>query len=569
MNEISKKNNETSKQGMNRRRFMGYFSAAGLSTTLLPGALAAISQGKEKITAEMIRQAEKIAGLQFTGKERDEIAKDLHLYKSSYEKIRGLNMQNDVPLPLHFNPIPPGKTFPTRKKPFKVSEVKVKMPARIEDLSFYPVTHLSKLIETRKVTSMQLTKMYLSRLKKYGSMLKCVVTLTEDLALKQAHRADREIAAGKYRGHLHGIPWGVKDLFATKGYRTTWGAEMYKDQVINMDAAVVSKLEDKGAVLTAKLSVGELAAGDRWFAGRTRNPWDMDWPSGGSSAGPAAAAAGGLVGFSIGTETADSLIGPCRVCGAVGLRPSFGRVSRHGCMTISWSLDKVGPICRSPEDCAVVFNSIYGPDNKDHSVIDLPFNWDPDFDVKKLRVGYIKNYLDRKQKPEKEYEEVSLKAYKEGIKKLASMGIELVPVEEPDSHLDWIRVILSTEAAAAFDGLTINNRDELLTNSGWARMFRRSRFVPAVEYLQSNRARTLLIREANKIFEKVDVIVGNFVVFSNFTGLPEVVIPHGFNMYGTPRSLHFTGKLFGEAEILALAHAYQKFTDYHRKHPEL
>ncbi len=556
-------------QGMNRRCFMGYFSALGLSTTLLPGALAAVAQEKERITVEMIRQAEKIAGLKFTGKERKEIVEDLNLYKNSYEKNRELHMKNHVPLPLYFNPVPPGKTFPTERKPFKMSEVKVKMASKIEDLCFYPVTHLAKLIETRKVTSTELTKMYLARLKKYGSVLKCVVTLTADLALKQARRRDREISSAKYRGPLHGIPWGVKDLFATKGYRTTWGAEVYKNQVIDTDATIVSKLEEAGAVLAAKLSVGELATGDRWFGGRTLNPWNKDMPSGGSSAGPVAAVTGGLVGFSIGTETIDSLIGPSRVCGAVGLRPTFGRVSRHGCMTTSWSLDKVGPICRSAEDCAVVFNSIYGPDHKDHSVIDLPFNWDHNFDVKKLRVGFIKSYLARKQRPAREYEEVSLKAYKEGIKRLTSMGIELIPIVEPDGHWERVRVILTTEAAAVFDDLTLDKRDKSLTRSNWAKYFRRNRFVPAVEYLQSNRARTLLIREADKLFERVDIIVGNFVVFSNFTGLPEVVIPHGFNMYGTPRSLHFTGKLFGEAELLALAHAYQKETDYHLKHPQL
>ena len=363
MNRSLKVESQDDRHEMNRRKFLGYFSLLGLSSSLLPGALAAIAQDQDTITAEMLFQAEKIAGLKFTEEERQEIVEDLNLFKGSYKELRNLHMHNSVPLSLYFNPIPPGKSFSIEKRSFQISAVNAKMPSRIEDIAFYPVTHLAKLIETGQVTSTELTKMYLARLKKYNPLLKSVISFTEDLAMKQAQKADQEIEAGKYKGILHGIPWGVKDVFATKGYKTTWGASVYKDQMIDMDATVVRRLEDAGAVLVAKLSVGELATGDKWFGGQTRNPWKPEWGSGGSSAGPASAVAAGLVGFSIGTETTDSLVGPARVCGATALRPSFGRVSRHGVMTVSWSFDKIGPICRSVEDCAVILNTICGPDH--------------------------------------------------------------------------------------------------------------------------------------------------------------------------------------------------------------
>jgi len=567
MNGFFKLDSQDDQQDMNRRRFLGYFSLLGLSGTLLPGALAAIAKDQEKITTEMISQAEKIAGLQFTEEERREIVEDLNLFKGSYEDLRNLHMPNSVPLSLYFNPIPPGKSFSTEKRPFRTSKVTAKMPSRIEDLAFYPVTHLAKFIRARQVTSTELTAMYLARLKKYDPLLKCVITLTEDLAMKQAQKADQEMKAGKYRGILHGIPWGVKDVFSTKGYKTTWGASVYKDQMIDDDATVVKKLEDAGAVLVAKLSVGELATGDKWFGGKTRNPWKPEWGSGGSSAGPASAVAAGLVGFSIGTETTDSLVGPARVCGATALRPSFGQVSRHGVMTVSWSFDKIGPICRSVEDCAVVFKAISGPDHVDHSVIGLPFNWDHGIDIGKLRVGFVESYLHAQ--PRDEWDGYMLDSYKEALKILESMDLKLVPLEKPSSQWKKFGLILVTEAAAAHDELTLSNRDELLTNSPWAKTFRMCRFIPAVEYIQANRARTLFIQEADKIFDKVDLILGRFISFANLLGFPEVVIPNGFNRHGTPESISFTGRLFGEEQILALADVYQNKTGFHLKHPKL
>lgn len=551
----------------NRRRFMWYFSSMGLGAAFFPGALVAIAGDREKISAEMIKQAEKIAGLEFSDEERQQMVEDVNCFRDGFESLRSLHMGNSVPLSLYFNPVPPGKKLPEKKRTFKIGKVRAKNPARIEDLAFYPVTHLAELLKSRRITSEELTKMYLSRLKKHDAALKCVVTLTEELALKQAQQADREIKAGKYRGLLHGIPWGVKDIFSKKGYRTTWGAGIYQDQVFNEDATVVKRLEEAGAVLLAKLSLGELASGDRWFGGQTRNPWNSEWPSGGSSAGSAAATAAGLVGFAIGTESTLSLVGPARVCGATALRPSFGRVSRNGVMTVSWSFDKVGPICRTVEDCAIILNAIHGRDYIDHSVLDVPFNWDHTCDVSRLRVGFVESYLT--MEPRDEWHGFMLDSYKDAFQRLKGMGIKLVPIEKPTEQWNKFGLIMVTEAAAAHDELTISGKDKLLTNSPWAQTFRMCRFIPAVEYIQANRARTLRIQEIDKLFDQVDVLLGCFFNLANLVGLPEVVIPYGFNKYGTPNYISFTGKLFGEEEILSLAYAVQEATDYHLKHPKL
>jgi Asp-tRNA(Asn)/Glu-tRNA(Gln) amidotransferase A subunit family amidase len=399
--------------------------------------------------------------------------------------------------------------------------------------------------------------------------------LTEDLALEQAARADREIASGNYRGPLHGIPWGVKDLFATKGIPTTWGLERFKNRVIDTDATVVQRLEAAGAVLIAKLSLGELATGDRWYGGRTRNPWNHKRGSGGSSAGPASAVAAGLVGFSIGTETNESLVGPAMVCGVNGLRPTFGRVSRYGAMTVSWSYDKIGPMCRSAEDCAIVLDAICGPDDIDHSVIDLPFNWDPYFDIKKLRVGYIKGLFDLI--PENEWVASILAAHKEALKRIEAMGANIIEIKNTkhDYLANLIQVSslgMMVEAAAAHEGLALDMREKVFSYSDWAKRFRWTRYVPAVDYVQANRVRSLLIEEVDKIFQRVDVLIGRVTLSalqSNITGHPELVIPHGLDKNGMPISIILTGKLFGESALIKLAHTYQMETGYHQIHPDL
>jgi Asp-tRNA(Asn)/Glu-tRNA(Gln) amidotransferase A subunit family amidase len=405
-------------------------------------------------------------------------------------------------------------------------------------------------------------------LKKYGPLLECVITLTEELALKQASQADKEIAAGNYRGTLHGIPYGIKDLFAAKGYKTTWGAAPYKDQVIDMDATVVKKLQEAGAVLVAKLTMGALAWGDRWYGGKTRNPWDTSQGSSGSSAGSAAAVSAGLVPFAIGTETWGSIVSPSTVCGTTGLRPTFGRVSRNGAMALSWSMDKIGPVCRTVEDCAIVFKAIMGRDNIDKSVSDYPFTYQPDIDIKSLRIGYVEKDF-AAEYPFKTNDSLTLAA-------LGALGAMLVPIELPDLPVSDLSFILSAEAAAAFDELTRSNRDDLLVRqikNAWPNEFRQARLIPAVEYINANRIRYQLIQAMQQLMQEIDLYLapswqGNNLLLTNLTGHPCVVLPNGFHE-GTPTSITFNGRLYDEGTILAVARAYQNATTFHRQHPEL
>jgi Asp-tRNA(Asn)/Glu-tRNA(Gln) amidotransferase A subunit family amidase len=520
-------------------------------------------------TKEMVAAAEKLIGLEFTAVERDSMLEGLEEQLNNYENIRQIHLENAVPPALLFNPIPAGATFDSLKKPFKMSPVKgVRLPENREDLAFYSVRELAELIKTRQVTSEQLTRMYLDRLRKYHPKLECLITLTEDLALQKAKRADAEIAAGKYRGPLHGIPYGAKDLLATRGYQTTWGAAPYKDQMIDKDAAVITRLEEAGAVLVAKLTMGALAWGDVWYGGKTRNPWNLEQGSSGSSAGSASATSAGLVAFAIGTETWGSIVSPSTRCGVTGLRPSYGRVSRSGAMALSWSMDKIGPICRTVEDCAVVFNAIYGPDGVDQTLYDLPFNYDPDIDISKLRIGYLKDAFE-KDTTNQPFNDKALET-------LRTLGIELIPLELPELPAYDISFILSAESAAAFDDLTRSNRDDLLVRqikNAWPNVFRQSRFIPAVEYINANRIRYLMIQKMAKMMSEVDLYVtpsfGENLLLTNLTGHPCVVVPNGFREDGTPVSISFIGKLFGEAEILVLAKTYQDVTGFHLKHPAL
>jgi Asp-tRNA(Asn)/Glu-tRNA(Gln) amidotransferase A subunit family amidase len=415
--------------------------------------------------------------------------------------------------------------------------------------------------------------MYLARLKKYGPKLNCVVTLTEDLALTQAADAEREIKAGKYRGLLHGIPWGAKDLFATKGIRTTWGAEPYRDQVIVYDSTVVERLRDAGAVLVAKLSMGALAQGGRWFAGMTRNPWQVEEDktgSSGSSAGPASATAAGLVGFSVGTETLGSIISPSTRCGVVGLRPTYGRVSRYGAMGLSWTMDKIGPICRGVEDCAAALNGIYGPDGRDLTVGDVPFNWEPSTPLRSMRIGYIKTEFDQQQDPERKV------IFQQALDALKSAGANLQPIELPKFSVGALRIILVAEAATAFDDITRDGRVNQLSGQepgDWPNTFRSSRFIPAVEYIRAQRARRILMHEMDELMSKWDVFVspapGSLsLLITNLTGHPAVCVPCGFPK-GLPQSIMFTGGLYDEAALLRVALAYERATEWHTMHPKM
>lgn len=550
---------------------LGFLMAATAVLLLLLGTAGALYyfKGINRITIQDVGSAEKISGLDLTPREQKQLLPDLNSNLSRYKKIRAVPIPNHVSPSLIFHPgDPPPVSRKVLSETVFRADPDLRVPEKQEDLAFLPVTALASLIKTRKITSMQLTKLYLERLKRYGPALKCVVNLTEDLALHQAARADDEIAAGKYRGPLHGIPWGAKDLLSTRGIPTTWGAMPYKDQIIDMDATVVRRLEEAGAVLIAKLSMGALAMGDVWFGGKTRNPWNPKQGSSGSSAGPGAATSAGLVGFSIGTETWGSIVSPSTRCGVTGLRPSFGRVSRYGAMALSWSMDKIGPMCRSVEDCALVFAAITGPDGKDHTVIERPFSWDPSEGLDNLRVGYLHEAFEKSSNLEND---------KAVLDVLRSLGLDLTPFSLPDFPVQALSFILSAEAAAAFDDLTRSDRDQLLVRQGrgsWPNTFRQARFIPAVEYIQANRARTILMREMSTLMEDMDVYVaptrgGDNLLLTNLTGHPTVVVPNGFDEKGSPTSICFVGNLFAEAEVLRLAKAYQEATSFHLRHPNL
>lgn len=524
-----------------------------------------------QITDRDIQSAQKVMGLSFDQAERDSLAPTLSERLEEYAELREVPLSNSVPPAMMFEVLPIGFTPNSQQEPVNWGlNEEVAVPDNTEELAFYSVAQLSVLIKQRKVTSTELTKVYLSRLKKYGDSLHCVITLTEEYALQRAALADRELAQGIYRGPLHGIPFGVKDLLAIPVLPTTWGAMPYKDQVIDETSTVVRKLNDAGAVLVAKLSMGALAWGDVWFEGTTRNPWNPEQGASGSSAGSASATAAGLVAFSIGTETLGSIVSPATRCGLSGLRPTYGRVSRHGAMALSWSMDKIGPICRSAEDCALVFDAIRGLDPKDLSLTEAAFNYEAEVDLSQLRIGYLKS--DFEQYPfNKAKDSVTLAI-------LESLGAELIPMEMPsDLPTAAMVTILNVEAATAFDLLTRSNQDALLVRqiqNAWPNVFRAARFVPAVEYLMANRARTLLQEQMHEFMSQVDVLIaptfgGSQLVVTNLTGHPCVVVPNGGTPGADVNSICMIGNLFGEATILAVAKAYQEATGWDEMHPPL
>ena len=550
---------------LDRRRFIAWFSATGLAALLAPKILA---QDEATIPTQVIAEAESLSGLTFTDEERELMQKSVKEHLDNYKKLREIPLPNQVPPAQIFRPLLPGKTVDETVTPTVFSEIKTgRMPTNASEIAFYPLPRLANLLRKRRMTSVGLTELYLERLKTFDPKLKCVISLTPDLALEQARDADRELRKGRYRGPLHGIPYGLKDLFATKGAKTTWGAMPFKDQVIDEDATIVTRLAEAGAVLVAKLSVGALAWGDVWFDATTKNPWNLEEGSSGSSAGPASATVAGLVGFSIGTETLGSIISPSHRCGATGLRPTFGRVSRHGGMALSWSMDKVGSICRGVEDCAMVLDVIRGSDGKDAAVIDAPFNWDVTRDPRSLRVAFDAEAFEH-DSDDKAFDEKALET-------LRSMGFDLKPIKLPDLPVGDMLFILEAEAAAAFDELTRSNRDDLLVRQieqAWPNVFRTARFIPAVDYIQANRVRTLLMQQFEEVMSEVDVYVhptygGRTLVATNLTGHPSIVLPNGFRENGTPTSITFTGKLFGEADLLLVAKAFQDETGFHEKHP--
>ncbi len=568
---------------INRRSFVKLLPAAGAAGLSLAGPETAPGlaqqpqpQVPQKVTQEIMRSAEQVIGIELTGAQEEMALPGVNRNLAGYETLRKIEIPLDTEPAIAFHPSRSALRERQRaaKTKLKARPGKVDLPQfkSVEDLAFCTLTQLAELVRMRKVTSMDLTRMYLSRLKRYGDKLLCVVTLTEELALEQAEAADREIRRGKYRGPLHGIPCGVKDLFATKGFKTTWGAEPFRDQMIDYDSTVVERLRDAGAVLVAKLSMGALAMGGRWFKGVTRNPWQPEEAavgSSGSSAGSASATSAGLLGFAIGTETLGSIITPSSRCGVVGLRPTYGRISRFGAMGLSWTMDKVGPICRGVEDCALVMDALSGPDGRDLTVEDAPFNWNPLRPVEQMRIGYLKSEFEPNDEARK-------KMYQEALEALRRAGAKLETIEMPQFSTQSLRIILNAEAAAAFDDITRDGRVNQLSGQGpndWPNSFRTSRFIPAVEYLRAQRARTLLMSQMDKLMSKWDVFVSpapgsSSLLITNLTGHPAVALKCGF-LNNLPQSIMFTGNLYDEAAPLRAAMAYEQATQWHTMHPKI
>jgi Asp-tRNA(Asn)/Glu-tRNA(Gln) amidotransferase A subunit family amidase len=567
-----------------RRRIVAILAGAGAGAAIFGRALWALAAGTPKVTAEMVKRAEWVAGVGFTDEERALMLDDLNETADGIAALRDVELDNAVPPAFTFAPLPvPAPSTPAEPPPERRERPAVR-PSSDDDLAFATVRELGGLLRARKVSSVELTKLSLSRLAAYDPLLSCVVTVTSELALAQARRADEELASGKDRGPLHGIPWGAKDLIAVPGYRTTWGSVPFRDQTRPETATVYRRLEEAGAVLVAKTSVGELAWGDVWFGGTTKNPWKPDQGSSGSSAGSASATAAGLVGFALGTETWGSIVSPSTRCGVTGLRPTFGRVSRHGVMALSWTMDKVGAIARSAGDCALVFSAIEGRDPLDPYSADGPFAWPPRRSLKELTIGFVEELFEEERgKDAKTGEEKARAAEwrqydRRSLDVLRQLGARLVPVKLPSkTPVEPLSLILTAEAATAFDALVRDGRVKSMvrqTADAWPNVFRHGRLIPAVAYLRAQRARTLLMREMEESLARVDLFVaptfgGSSLLLTNLTGHPCVVVPNGFRVSdGTPTSITFTGRLQGESDLLAVADLFQRATDFHARPPK-
>lgn len=528
------------------------------------------STGKHSFTKKDVKGSEKLIGLDFSKKNIDTLYPYLERNRSGFDSLRKYPLENDVFPAVRFDPVPFGFTMPEQLdgNEWNIPDY-IEVPERFDDLAFYTIPQLASLIKHQKITSTELTQFFLARLKKYQPTLQCSISITDSLALAQAKRADEEIKQGKYRGILHGIPYGTKDLMAVPGYTTTWGAEPYKDQIINQTATVIQKLEDAGAVLVAKLVSGSLARGDVWFGGKTKNPWDITQGATGSSAGSGSATSAGLVPFALGTETLGSITSPSTRNGVTGLRPTYGRVSRHGVMSLSWSMDKVGPLARNAEDCAIVFSVIQGEDKNDLTTKNLPFGVDWNKDVKSLKVAYLKKDIEKDTTDTGDNLRNALKVLKE-------MGIEPTEVELPeDVPYRGFDIILRAEAGAFFDELVRSGEVDLMVEQDQrsrANSLRQSRFIPAVEYLQANRQRQVLMQKMQNLMKDYDVLIspsfGNDqLLATNLTGHPVIAIPTGLDKKNHPTSMTFVGKLYDEASILLLAKAFQDHSEFDELHP--
>ncbi len=540
-----------------------------------------------RVTKEQVTGALKLMGLEFQDAEIDTMLRGVNQAVYSYESLRKVDVPIDTEPSFAFHPGLPDRkpikgpqrfttTISAMRSPGRSSTRAMRAPSNLEDVAFWRIVDLAPLLKSRAVSSTDLTKMYLARMKKYSPKLLCLITSTEELALEQAAAADKEIRAGHYRGPLHGIPFGLKDLFDTKGILTTFGAEPYQTRVADKDATVVERLRSAGAVLMAKLSMGALAQGGLWFNGMTKTPWNIEQTSSGSSAGSASSTAAGLLGFTLGTETLGSIISPSQACGTVGLRPTYGRISRYGAMALSWTMDKVGPICRGVEDCAIVLNAVYGPDGRDRTVGADPFHWEPRKPLASLRIGILQKDFDR-------YTGEQKKIYDQALEDLKKAGVKMTPAEFVEDG-PQIRFLLSAEGAAAFDDITRDGQVRNLrgqTAGDWPNQFRTSRMIPAVEYIRAQRARTLLVRKFEQFMADWDVLVmppNSLLTTTNLTGNPQVVMKCGFTegakADGTtkvqvPRSISFLGKIYDEGSPLRVALAYEQATDWHYKNPVL
>jgi Asp-tRNA(Asn)/Glu-tRNA(Gln) amidotransferase A subunit family amidase len=545
---------------MNRRELLAAAMAAGVGNVTFQKALAAKADDDAKaatpkgVSVEMVKDAEWIAGITLSDSERTLVAAALSRSQSALARARSQPLPNHLLCALHFVPDPGAAHVAEPAGEVSLPDVAFIKPGNDEDLAYASISQLAKLLRTKTISSVELTKFFLARLRKSDANLKCVVTFTDELAVKQAKQADEELAAGTIRGPLHGIPWGAKDLISVPGYPTTWGAAHYQSQTINTAATVFEKLSAAGAVLVAKLTLGALAWGDVWFGGQTRNPWNPKQGSSGSSAGSASAVSAGCVPFAIGSETLGSIVSPCTRCGVTGLRPTFGRVSRAGCMAISWSMDKLGPIARSVGDCAQVLGVIHGRDSGDAASRTRRFDWPGHRALKDLRVGI--------------FEKSTKTTVKETLTKL---GVTLVPIELPKmTDYRTLGSILTAEAATIFDDLT---RAGVTEGIGlWPLSFREGQFITAVEYLRANRLRSRLMEEMAVVMDKIDCYVGgDDLQLTNLTGHPSVVMPNGLVASAAgievPTGVTFTGRLFRESELLTVAQAWQEATGHHLKRP--
>jgi Asp-tRNA(Asn)/Glu-tRNA(Gln) amidotransferase A subunit family amidase len=530
-----------------------------------------LGQKSGDITSAGIEYAADLIGLSFEPQEKDSMINALNTQRNNFEILRKTKLDNAVAPALVFNPLPQG-FFPIQDQ--KVIDwgllSKVDLPSSENDIAFLPVNQLAVLIKNKQISSERLTKIYLNRIKTYSDTLQCLITLLEDSAIQNARILDKELAEGKYRGPLHGIPYGIKDLLAVKGTKTTWGANPYKDQIIDETATVVQKLNEAGAVLVGKFTLGALAMGDVWYGGVTKNPWNLTQGSSGSSAGSASAVSAGLVPFAIGTETLGSIVSPSTRNGVTGLRPTYGRVSKYGAMALSWSMDKIGPISRSVLDNALVLSVINGLDEKDASTIPAAFNYSSKKDVKSLKIGYFKPFF--------EGDRPNIKNDQAVLEVLKNQGIELHPLELKTSiNPAPIVNMLIVEGAAAFDELTRLNLDDQLVaqhRNAWPTIFRAARFIPAVEYVQMSRQRSLLIKEMYDLMKEYDVIVtpsfaGQQLQITNLTGHPALCMPNGFAENGSPTSITLLANLFDEEKLIMLGRLIQENTDWQSKRPPL